>query len=622
MTLGRLSRKLLITSAIFSLIGLGATVWLVLRDAARIRNEEVAVAVRLEAERLAARLERVLTSSEQVAEAIANAASADREVIVLDPRGALLASQAPSISSPALLHAHPAVQRIAQVGAVNLQPPPPPLASLELAVAPVGPRENPRALVFIGRPHWRLAADSAGALRAIVVVVLAAVAITAGLAVTVWRWWSRPLEGILGVARSLSRGDLSAALDVSGGNDEMSVLTRALSRMRERLVRNYETIDRQRRMLESLVSQLREGVIVADDAGRIALINPAAIRLLHLAPEISGAPPAGVAVERYIPQHDIQRLLLSGTRAQALADLERTHGDALLSEPPEPGVLRAHVEIDGPQGTTHLLVRASELALPPVEQADQRPLGRLLVMTDVTALTRMIQMKTDFVANASHELRTPLSTIRATVETLQQMDFATNEQAARRFIEMIDRHSARLQDLVSDLLDLARLESPLMRFELQSVAVRDLLDDLREHAAQRLEAKRLEWVADLAECRRATIVANPQLLRLVLDNLVDNAVKFTDEGGRITVRCRTTDDRAEFSVADTGCGIAPEEQERVFERFYQVERARSGVARGTGLGLSIVRHAVAAMDGDVHLASRLGQGTTVTVSIPQHAAAP
>jgi signal transduction histidine kinase len=197
------------------------------------------------------------------------------------------------------------------------------------------------------------------------------------------------------------------------------------------------------------------------------------------------------------------------------------------------------------------------------------------------------------------------------------MDFATDGDAARRFISVIDRQSARLQELVSDLLDLARLESVTIRFEPQNIAVRELLSDLEQHFAQRVAEKSLRWRADRSGCARAHIRANPQLLRLVLDNLIDNAIKYTERGGEVGIICREAEDRVDFEVFDTGCGIPADEQERVFERFYQVERARSGHARGTGLGLAIVRHAVAAMNGDVHLSSRQGEGTRVTVALPQ-----
>jgi signal transduction histidine kinase len=249
-------------------------------------------------------------------------------------------------------------------------------------------------------------------------------------------------------------------------------------------------------------------------------------------------------------------------------------------------------------------------------------LGRMVVLTDITDLSRMVRVKTDFAANASHELRTPLSAIRGALETLMTLDWAKDQESARRFLGMIDRQSSRMLQMVSDLLDLSRIESSPGQFKPQELNLSTVLDELRSRFSERLAEKNLQWSVDLPQ-EIESITVSPHLLRAVLDNLVDNAIKFTDPGGRVSVTCRQAagevGEGAAVSIAveDTGCGIAEDEQERVFERFYQVEKARSGPDRGTGLGLSIVRHAVGAMNGTVTLRSRLGEGTCVTVTIPR-----
>jgi signal transduction histidine kinase len=247
--------------------------------------------------------------------------------------------------------------------------------------------------------------------------------------------------------------------------------------------------------------------------------------------------------------------------------------------------------------------------------------GRLLVLTDVTDWANTVRMRTDFVANASHELRTPIAAIRTAVETLATMDRAEDEATASRFLDVIARHSARLEALVIDLLDLSRVESTGARFIADDLPVPRICDELHARWREALIAKGLVWTCDGApECH--TIRANPYLLRLVLDNLVDNAIKFTDRGGVVGLIVRRSPSDIRFEVHDQGCGIAAHEQQRVFERFYQVTSARTGAsreggqARGTGLGLSIVKHAVAAMGGTVALHSEVGTGTRVMVSLP------
>lgn len=445
--------------------------------------------------------------------------------------------------------------------------------------------------------------------------LLASLALALGLA----RLWSRPIRLITRTARSLSRGDLSARVAVSG-NDELAMLARSLNEMRDHLAAQLETIDGQRRTLQSLISQLHEGVVVSDSHGRIVLINPASLRHLGI-PRSAGPARAieGRAVTDFIPQADIQRMLLIKKGSVPAEENERLQESRI----------QTHTE----DGELFVLARASDILLPgPGGDARETPkpmVGRLLVLTDVTDLAKMIQVKADFAANASHELRTPLSAIRVAVETLMQVDFAQDGDSARHFLGVVDRHSSRLEMLVADLLNLSKIETSPQMFQPGTMVIRELLGDLRGRFGERMESKGLEWVIDVRG-ELATIEASPHLVRLVLDNLLDNAIKFTESGGQIRLGIRKIGvhelpleipvgtPAVAFEVADTGCGIPEEDQDRVFERFYQVERARSGSpTRGTGLGLSIVRHAVAAMKGTVDLRSRLGQGTTITITLPQ-----
>ena len=266
-----------------------------------------------------------------------------------------------------------------------------------------------------------------------------------------------------------------------------------------------------------------------------------------------------------------------------------------------------------------MTVHASDMPLADAARGSAAT-GRVVVLTDITELQRTIELRTDFVANASHELRTPLATICAAVETLLTMDLTAEKPAAEQFLEKIARQGQRLQQMVSDLLDLSRLASPAERFEPEELDVGRLIDDLHDRFAAALERKGLHWETGVEPRDFVTIRANPQLLRLVLDNLVDNAVKFTKPGGHVGVYMRGTAGETRIEVRDDGCGIPSEDRERVFERFYQVQRSRSGPERGTGLGLSIVRHAVTALQGAVRLESEPGRGTRVLVTVPQRAA--
>jgi two-component system phosphate regulon sensor histidine kinase PhoR len=472
-------------------------------------------------------------------------------------------------------------------------------------------------LIWVG-VEWQhaTAAESSWANASLRRIAIVSAIVAAGtiviLVVSQFRRWGRLLVRIAQAARGISSGDLNTHIEAHGSR-ELELLGRALDQMRQRLVGQVETMDHQRRTFESLLTELREGVVVTDDRARVVLLNPAAIHLLNLAGPRTVTAYTGLAVERCIPQLELQRLLARSSISPLAASSEST-GDP-------PNRSESRLEIETPTGTRHLFAQVTDILLPaaPREVAPPRP-GRLLVLTDITDLTRSVQMKTDFVTNASHELRTPLSTIRAAIETIQQLDLAAETESAERFLNVIDRQSARLEALASDLLDLSRVELTAGRFRPRPILLREFTHELHANFAQRMSAKQLRWEVDTTACARSTFDANPQLLRLVIDNLVDNAIKFTDAGKCIRFNCSSNGDSVTLSVIDEGCGILPEDQERVFERFYQVERARSEAPRGergTGLGLSIVRHAVNAMEGSVALESTPGAGTRVSVTIPQ-----
>ncbi len=427
---------------------------------------------------------------------------------------------------------------------------------------------------------------------------LSALGLTLGLAIL----WGRRVTHLTAAANALARGDWTTHLD-SSGSDEMALLARSLNRMADRLSAQMATIDGQRRTLESLLATISEGVVVAGSDGRIVLLNPAAARLLNLPAETSGtASMANRTVEQCVPQHDLQRMLLPHATGA------------------EPSLNESRLDLSTAGGPVSVLARASDIALP---DSTTRPggerKGRLLVLTDVTEFTKAIRLRTDFVANASHELRTPLSAIRAAAETLLKMNLREEHEVAPRFFHVIARHVGRLEALVSDLLDLSRLESPGGSFERTALQLHRLAGEIRQRWLPPAEEKGVGFECEVCpEC--TTINVNPRLLELVVDNLLDNAMKFTAPGGEVRLHVSCPAGGITVEVRDNGCGIPPEEHARVFERFYQISpsRAADGVAkeRGTGLGLSIVKHAVAAMNGTVRLDSTPGKGTTVTVTLP------
>jgi two-component system, OmpR family, phosphate regulon sensor histidine kinase PhoR len=293
------------------------------------------------------------------------------------------------------------------------------------------------------------------------------------------------------------------------------------------------------------------------------------------------------------------RSLLQAIRS---ADLDAIVEQALARQQPASG----EVSIDRPR-SRELLVHAAPLH-------GQSP-GAVAVLVDVTEIRRLEAVRKDFVANVSHELRTPLTAVRTAVETARAT-LAHDPGGADRFLAIADRHAERLTTLVRDLLDLSRVESGQLALELTPVDVPEIVEEVlavfREPAARRNLRLASELPADLP-----TVTADWEALVQVLTNLVENAVKYCDEGGAVTVAARREGDTVQVLVKDSGPGIAAKHLPRLFERFYRVDPGRSRERGGTGLGLSIVRHLCEAMGATVAVESQPGRGSTFIVTLPR-----
>jgi signal transduction histidine kinase len=323
-----------------------------------------------------------------------------------------------------------------------------------------------------------------------------------------------------------------------------------------------------------VLDSMDEGVLLFDPGGRVRLANPAAERSLGARPPAVGA----------LFPLDLRRAVTSAAE----------FGEAVIAD----------VEV----GTPSRSLRAEATPV-----ASDRSV--LLVLVDVTEAKRLDAVRRDFVTNASHELKTPAASIQAAAETIATAAIE-DPGVVPRFAEQLEREAARLSRIVSDLLDLSRLESGS-----------ELFDLVRLDAVVRDEAERFERAAEDAGIA-ITIDAPPSPairgsirdLSLLVRNLVDNAIRYTKPGGRVDVSVSTADERVALTVADTGIGIPARETARIFERFYRVDRARSRETGGTGLGLSIVRHVIENHGGTIDVRSELGRGSTFVVRLP--AAAP
>jgi two-component system phosphate regulon sensor histidine kinase PhoR len=240
--------------------------------------------------------------------------------------------------------------------------------------------------------------------------------------------------------------------------------------------------------------------------------------------------------------------------------------------------------------------------------------GLVIVFHDITELKRLEQMRTEFVASVSHELRTPLTAVRGFTETL--LEGAMMDQAkAEHFLKIIADETRRLSALIDDLMDLSRLELKRANLNVGPVDLTHLVTETMVGLKPRLDKAGLVLVVDLPEAT-AQVSGDRDRLRQVLLNLVDNAIKYTPSGGKITVRVIRLTEKARLEVTDTGRGIPTQELARIFERFYRVDKARTRSQGGTGLGLAIVKHIVELHGGHVGAQSEPGKGTTISVTLP------
>lgn len=415
-------------------------------------------------------------------------------------------------------------------------------------------------------------------------------------------WVSAGIAGVLALALTLVIGarimkplseltDAAEAVAASrydqhiplGGRDELGTLARAVDDMRRALTRQMSQLRENSERLETVLSSMEEGVLAVDPDQRVLFANQASRELLGI--ETSNI---------------VERPLLEVTRHLAVREAVTA---AMAQDDP----YESEFETTG-TNRRHLAVQATRLPGDPYQ-------GVVVVLYDVTNLRRLEDLRREFVANVSHELKTPLSSIKAYAETLRlgAINDADNNLA---FVERIEEQAERLHQLILDLLHLARVESGRQAFDIREVALADIINRCIPAYLQRAKAKDLQVAVETPD-GSVFVRADDEGVATILDNLVNNAIQYTPEGGSVTVRCRLEDDAAVLEVEDTGIGIAEPDQERVFERFYRVDKARSRELGGTGLGLAIVKHLTQAFGGRLSLASKPGKGSTFRIQFPR-----
>jgi two-component system phosphate regulon sensor histidine kinase PhoR len=476
------------------------------------------------------------------------------------------------------------------------------------------------------RLFWKLLLASAGLNLAAAVVFgfmlsrswLWSVAALACAGVLGLSWWLgrhiiRPLTALTQAADSIADGDYGRRIYVAN-RDELGTLARTINRLSQELDARMQHLGRTGDRQSTALGGMIEGVIAVDQRQRIVLANRAAGRLFEFQPAAAEGRP-----------------LIEIVRNHALNDAVMA---ALASSQPRRLETKSSIQHPG-SSSQHVEIHVQPLPGQPCP-------GVVLVMHDTTELRRLEALRRDFIANVSHELKTPLTSIKAYTETLRN-GALQDRDTSQKFLARIEEQTERLHHLIMDMLMLARLESDQEPFELVSVDLPEAVARCLEEHRPAAEAKHIGLIVE-PEQPSCYVRADREGLREILDNLIDNAIKYTPEGGRVSVgwegagswglaaggeeRGTRGDERVvspqppvpsplvRIVVRDTGIGIKAEDQRRVFERFYRVDKARSRELGGTGLGLAIVKHLVQSFGGTVAVESEPGKGSSFAVELP------
>ena len=389
---------------------------------------------------------------------------------------------------------------------------------------------------------------------------------------------SKRVRAIAAVAQRYRKGDLTRS-SYDYGADELGEVARVLDGSVQELGRRLDELSRDRARLDAILFGMVEGVLVVDAAGRVQLANRAAQSMLRMDTSSIGRPYVEV-----IRHPDIAAQLGTALRGQEVDSREI----ALTRDPGRTFVARAAPVSRGGGG------------------------GAVLVLHEITDLRRADQIRRDFVANVSHELRTPLTAIRGYVEAL--LDDRSDSEDARKFLEIIARHSERMERLVSDLLRLARLDARQEALDLASCDLQQLFNTVIADVAQTAEAKHQQITTAVDEAG-SRVTADPAKLHDVLRNLVENAVHYSPDNAAIRLEAMHHNGVVRISVSDSGPGIPPEDLSRVFERFYRVDKSRARPG-GTGLGLAIVKHLVELHGGQAVAENPPDGGARFVITLP------
>jgi two-component system phosphate regulon sensor histidine kinase PhoR len=433
-------------------------------------------------------------------------------------------------------------------------------------------------VVRLASPLKQIDASVANLQRTMVGATLLATLLVVLLATFIASRTTRPLRDLTEAARRLSSGSLDSHM-IPTTSDEVGELTQAFNLMAVQLRTQIEALEAERSKIAAVLSEMTDGVLIADDEGNVQLLNPAAEQMFG----VQASQALGHSLAEVLRQHQLVEL---------------------WQKCRETGVTQS-----APIELTSKRLYLQGVATP---LGASLPGGILLLFQNLTRIRQLETVRRDFISNISHELRTPLASLKALSDTLQE-GALDDPPMARRFLERMETEVDSLSLMVSELLELSRIESGRVPLKLNPVPPSELINNAVERLRLQAERNGLDVAIQYPE-NLPPVLADATRLEQVIVNLLHNAIKFTPAGGRITVGAEPAGEAVRFFVQDSGVGIPAIDLPRIFERFYKADRARSG--GGTGLGLAISKHLVEAHGGEIYAESEEGEGSRFSFVIP------
>lgn len=414
--------------------------------------------------------------------------------------------------------------------------------------------------------------------------ILTLIALVLSLAIS--KTITKSLHGILKISEELARGNLNIDIPNPNKNGEFAKISNALHKMAQKLNELFKQLSREKNQLEAVLGAMSEGVMVISGEGKIMITNSALKNMFNIKED---------------PQLKPYWEILRNKDLITIADRvlkNRTPDTMEISHlyPDERYYLANVIPLDSPENEI------------------------IVVMFDITEFKRLENIKADFIANVSHELRTPLTVIKGYTETLEE-DAYESPGEKKQFLNIVNRNADRLINIVSDLLVLSEIESrdslskETINTDFEYINVNEVIASSLESLRSKAMGKDISINYHVKQ-NIEKIKANRFLLEQMFINLIDNAIKYTSDGGDIRIDMSTTDKELTIEISDTGIGIPKEHLPRIFERFYRIDKTRSRKMGGTGLGLSIVKHIVIMHDGKIDVQSEEGKGSKFTIQLP------